>query len=146
MRTSSAIACLLILTALAAAAQPASHYRVEASVWNRGVLTGEHQLVLPPAQPERFEAGSGDTTWRVEIELESPEATEGADPDALWFRVGIEQRIDGDWVFLTDTMIGTRLGQPGHVSVVDNAEDGRAVARENAALWIELKADSSETE
>ena len=119
-------------------------YRIEATVWSGGELRGRPELILTPGTPGRFEIHGPESSWRVAVDVEPPTPGENADPDALWFRVGIEQRIDGEWVFLTDTMLGTPLGRPGRISVVEDAE-GESEAEpepEDAALYLELTAEA----
>ncbi|MBL38749.1 MAG: hypothetical protein CMP07_10125 [Xanthomonadales bacterium] len=140
-------ACLMVL-ALPAAAQPApvdgadsTRYRVESAVWCSGELRGEPELLLQPGVPGVFEVHSPDSSWRLSVEVEPPGEAEGA-PDALWFKVGIEQQVDGRWEFLTDTMLGTPLGRPGVITVVEEGE--QESGPETAPLYIEMTASRVE--
>lgn len=146
MRFYAALA-FLVLPALAiaqagsgeAAAEP--RYRVESAVWCSGELRGEPELLLEPGVPGVFEIHSPDSSWRLSVEVEPPAAAEGA-PDALWFKVGIEQQIDGRWEFLTDTMLGTPLGRPGVITVVEDGEQDSGP--ETAPLYVEMTASRIE--
>ena len=138
------IAAFLIAVPLLAPAQLApaaaveeSLYRVESAVWCSGELRGEPELVLRPGVPGVFEIHSPDSSWRLSVEVEPPGASEGA-PDALWFKVGIEQQVDGQWQFLTDTMLGTPLGRPGVITVVEEGDHGSGP--ETAPLYVEMTA------
>ena len=138
------IAAFLIAVPLLASAQVApagtvgeSLYRVESAVWCSGELRGEPELVLRPGVPGVFEIHSPDSSWRLSVEVEPPGASEGA-PDALWFKVGIEQQVDGQWQFLTDTMLGTPLGRPGVITVVEEGDQGSGP--ETAPLYVEMTA------
>jgi len=138
------IAAFLIAVPLLAPAQLApaatveeSLYRVESAVWCSGELRGEPELVLRPGVPGVFEIHSPDSSWRLSVEVEPPGASEGA-PDALWFKVGIEQQVDGQWQFLTDTMLGTPLGRPGVITVVEEGDQGSGP--ETAPLYVEMTA------
>ena len=134
---------LMALPMLAAAQATAnddadqSRYRVESSVWCAGELRGEPELELAPGVPGVFEIHNPDSSWRLSVEIEPPAAAEGA-PDALWFKVGIEQQVDGGWVFLTDTMLGTPLGKPGVITVVEPGEQD--ASPRSAPLYVELTA------
>ena len=138
-------AFIIIALPLVAMAQAASvenadgvRYRVESVVWCSGELRGEPELVLKPAVPGVFEIHGPDSSWRLSVEVEPPGDAEGAAPDALWFTVGIEQQVDGRWEFLTDTMLGTPLGKPGVITVVEPGEQD--ADPETAPLYIEMTA------
>ncbi|MDT8410540.1 MAG: hypothetical protein RQ741_13155 [Wenzhouxiangellaceae bacterium] len=119
-------------------------YKVETAVWCSGQLRGEPELVLTPGQPGQFEIDSPESRWRLSVEIEPPSAGEGAGPDALWFKVEIEQMIDGRWQFLTDTMLGVPPGQPGRITVL---EQGDAESNPNQApLYVELRAHRIDSE
>ncbi|HKL49674.1 MAG TPA: hypothetical protein VJ908_00790 [Wenzhouxiangellaceae bacterium] len=140
----SVLAAILIALPLLAVGQPApadgleeTRYRVESAVWCSGELRGEPELVLQPGVPGVFEIHSPDSSWRLSVEVEPPAASEGA-PDALWFKVGIEQQVDGRWEFLTDTMLGTPLGKPGIITVVEEGEQDSGP--ETAPLYVEMTA------
>ena len=135
---------LLVALPILTAAQPApvetaeeTRYRVESAVWCSGELRGEPELVLEPGVPGVFEIHGPDSSWRLSVEVEPPAAAEGA-PDALWFKVGIEQQVDGRWEFLTDTMLGTPLGKPGIITVVEHGEQDSGP--ETAPLYVEITA------
>lgn len=114
-----------------------TRYRVESAVWCSGELRGEPELVLKPGVPGVFEIHSPASSWRLSVEVEPPAASEGA-PDSLWFKVGIEQQVDGGWEFLTDTMLGTPLGRPGIITVVGEGEQD--ASPETAPLYVEMTA------
>lgn len=138
------VALFLLAVPVLVASQPATsqpagetRYRVESAVWCSGELRGEPELVLQPGVPGVFEIHSPESSWRLSVEVEQPGAAEGA-PDALWFKVGIEQQVDGDWTFLTDTMLGTPLGKPGIITVVEQGE--KDSGPETAPLYVEMTA------
>lgn len=111
-------------------------YRVESAVWCSGEFRGDPELLLNPGLPGVFEIHSPDSSWRFSVEVEPPAVSEGAAPDSLWIKVGIEQEIDGQWEFLTDTMLGTPIGTPGIITVV---EDGAPESGpKNAPLYVEM--------
>jgi|SRR6056297_208066 len=142
MRFVAALAFVL-LPVLATAQSPSTEaadplrYRVESAVWCSGELRGEPELLLEPGVPGVFEIHSPDSSWRLSVEVEPPGAAEGA-PDALWFKVGIEQQVDGRWEFLTDTMLGTPLGRPGIITVVEEGKQDSGP--ETAPLYVEMTA------
>ena len=139
------IAGLLLLTlSMTASAQmdtidgdEAPRYRIESAVWCFGELRGRPELQLSPGVPGTFEIDGPDSSWRLSVEVETPAQSEGAAPDSLWFKVGIEQMVDGQWEFLTDTMLGTPVGKPGIVTVVDDEPDS---GPKSAPLYVELTA------
>jgi len=141
MRMMAMLGLLLAPLALAQQDEVApAQYRVEARVWSGGDLRGEPQLDLQPGNAGRFVVRAPESSWRISVEVEPPSEHEGAEPGALWLEVGIEQRVDGDWLFLTDTMLGTPAGEPGRISVVEDDESGDPVGPERAMLYIELTA------
>jgi len=135
----AAISLLLPLAVVAAE----SEFRVHSAIWCSGELRGQPELLLSPGETESFEIHASDATWRLNVEVEEPGATENAAPDSVWFKVGIEQQIDGEWQFLTDTMLGTPLGESGRISVVD---EGGPEGPEGAPLYVELTAHRVEGE
>lgn len=145
-----AVLLLLTIPLLSAAqvdpvdGEDAPRYRIESAVWCSGELRGEPELLLSPGVPGTFEIHSPDSSWRLSVEVETPTENEGAASESLWFKVGIEQRVDGEWEFLTDTMLGTPMGKPGIVTVVDNGEQD--AGPETAPLYVELTATRSEPE
>lgn len=133
------VAALVLAAAMPlAAATDAPRYRIEASVRCGGELRAQPRLILAAGEPESFEVEADDRRWRLSVEVEEPSATEGANPDALWLRVGIEEWIEGEWDPLTDTMIGTPLGRPGRVSVADPGEED--LPSSEVSLYVELVA------
>lgn len=135
----------LLLAAMGVSAQDDGagdpiRYRVETAVWSEGQLRGEPELELEAGKAGRFVVRSPESGWRIGVEVEPPAEHEQADPEALWLKVGIEQWIDGEWVFLTDTMLGTPAGEPGRISVVEDDPGGETVGAEDARLYIELTA------
>ncbi|HKL53217.1 MAG TPA: hypothetical protein VJ902_04610 [Wenzhouxiangellaceae bacterium] len=118
--------------------EPAPRYAIESAVWCSGQLRGEPELLLRPGIPGTFEIHSPDSSWRLSVEVDTPDESEGAIAESLWLKVGIEQRIDGRWEFLTDTMLGTPLGKPGIISVVEQGEHDSS--RDTAPLYVEMTA------
>ena len=144
------VALVLIVLPMLATGQTApvdagdeTRYRVESAVWCSGELRGEPELLLAPGVPGVFEIHGPDSSWRLSVEVETPGVAEGA-PDALWFKVGIEQQVEGRWEFLTDTMLGTPLGKPGIITVVEAGE--RDSSPETAPLYVEMTASRVEPE
>lgn len=138
MRT--VILMLALLSPIAHADQP--QYRIDAAVWCSGQLRGQPELILTPGKTGSFEIDAPESDWRLTVEIEPAADNEHAMRESLWYKVGIEQKIDGQWEFLTDTMLGTPLGEPGRISVVD--EDG-SEAPESAPLYVELTASRAES-
>jgi len=120
-----------------------TQYRVQSAVWCSGQLRGEPELLLEAGKPGQFEIDSPESSWRLRVEVEAPGTHEGAGPDSLWFKVGIDQKVDGDWEFLTETMLGVPPGRPGRITVAAPADSGEVVdtSRENAPLYVELSAE-----
>ena len=122
--------------------EPAPRYAIESAVWCAGQLRGEPELVLSPGIPGTFEIHGPDSSWRLSVEIDTPAEGEGAIAESLWFKVGIEQRVDGHWEFLTDTMLGTPLGKPGIITVVE--QGAQDAGRETAPLYVEMTAQRIE--
>ncbi|MGB0514617.1 MAG: hypothetical protein ACPGJE_07230, partial [Wenzhouxiangellaceae bacterium] len=80
--------------------------------------------------------------WRLTVEVESPAEGEGAEADSVWLKVDIEQWLEGEWEFLTDTMIGTPLGRPGKITVMGASDDESTPER--APLYVEMVASRIE--
>jgi len=139
------LAALLLALPLLSAAQvdpvdgeEVRRYTIESAVWCSGELRGEPELDLIPGVPDTFEIHSQNSSWRLSVEVDEAAETEGAASESLWFKVGIEQRVDGEWEFLTDTMLGTPLGKPGIITVVEDGEEDSSP--ESAPLYVELTA------
>jgi len=142
------IAITLLLALLAAAplaAEEASSdntYRIESAVWCEGELRGQPRLTLSPGARDSFEVSARDSRWRLTVEVEPPAEAEGAAPESLWLKVDIEQWLDGEWEFLTDTIIGTPLGRPGKITVMGASDEDSTPDR--APLYVEMVASRIE--
>lgn len=128
---------IVFLLALSAGAS-AETYLVEARVWIDGELRGEPSVLVESGTEATIEMNQAETGWRMNVLVEPPMAHEGAASDAIWIRVGISEQVDGDWVFLTDSILGVRNRQPGVFSVV--GPDVETAAPDNARLYVELTA------
>lgn len=124
--------------------EAAPTYVIESAVWCSGELRGEPELTLAAGIPGTFEIHSPESSWRLSVQVEAPGEAEGAAPGSLWFKVGIEQRVDGEWEFLTDTMLGTPMGKPGVITVVEGDEQDSG--GKNAPLYVELTARRADRE
>lgn len=133
MRTLLA-ACLLI----ASAAASAESYLVEAKVWIDGDLRGEPSVLVESGTEATIEMDQAGSGWRMNVLVEPPTVSEGAASDAVWLRIDISEQVDGEWEFLTDSMLGLRAGQTGSFSVVGT--DTETATPENARLYVELSA------
>ncbi len=120
-------------------------YRVDTAVWCSGDLRGQPVMTMAPGEPETFTINAGETRWRLKVEVEPSAESEGAIGGAVWLRVDIEQEVDGEWEFITDTIIGTPLGQPGRITLVGDSEEESTPTM--APLYVELtttRVDDSE--
>lgn len=136
---SLARAMLLSLILLPLAADAAEPYQISARVWIDGELRGTPTLMVPSEETATIEVGNGAGAWRMSIRVEHPREHEAADPGGIWMTVGLDQKVGEDWEHLTETLIGTPLGEPGRISVV--APDAPAEATpEQAQLYVELVA------
>lgn len=136
----AAMMSLFLPALLVAASVSADEFEIETRVWIDGELRGSPMVVVEDGKEGTVEVAQGDSGWRMSLMVEPPMAHEQASRDAIWIRVGLSERIEGEWVFLTDTMVGARFGQPARISVVDNAEDGTPVPEEQARVLVELSA------
>lgn len=139
----SIVAALLVMPMLGLAQvdrEPAS-YRVLSEAWSSGQLLGRPELVVESGKSSHFEVGGATDRWRLGIEIEEPGEHEGAKPGAVWITVVIEQRIDGEWQFLTDTMLGMPSGKPGRITVLGEDESASDNPRDHAPLYLELSAE-----
>lgn len=128
---------LLILCAAAAVAEEASdRFRIESAVWCSGELRGQPRLNLTAGESGEFEINGAGTRWRLTVEVEPASLAEGANPDSVWLKVGIEEQVEGEWEFLTDTMIGQPLGQPGRITV--SGPDEGETKPGTAPLYVEM--------
>ncbi|PKL95113.1 MAG: hypothetical protein CVV18_06715 [Gammaproteobacteria bacterium HGW-Gammaproteobacteria-8] len=130
------IACLILIAATAVAEEPQQRFRIESAVWCSGELRGQPRLDLAIGETGKFEIDAVDSRWRLQVEIEPPAATEGAQPDSIWLKVGIEEQVDGEWEFLTDTMIGQPLGQSGRITVSGTDDDQSQPG--TAPLYVEM--------
>ena len=132
------IVCLILIAATGSADETQQRFRIESAVWCSGELRGQPRLDLAAGETGEFEIDGAGTRWRLQVEVESPSATEGAQPDSVWLKVGIDEQVDGEWEFLTDTMIGQPLGQSGRITV-SGADDGESEPG-TAPLYVEMVA------
>lgn len=140
--------CVLLLSAATGAAGAAENdlprFHVESAVWCSGELRGQPELLLEPGRSGQFEIDAPDSRWRLSVEVESPSENEGAGPDAVWLKIDIEEFVNGHWEFITDTMLGVPLGQPGRITVVDQAEAGSDP--DQVPLYVEITTTAVEPE
>lgn len=127
------LATIALAVALPAAA---TEYVVDSTVWIDGERSGSPRLVVESGTPATVEVAYGEVAWRMDVVVEAPMAEEGAASDAIWVRVGISERIDGEWIFLTDSMLGVRHGATGAFSVVES--DVEIATPESARLYVEM--------
>lgn len=116
----------------------AADYQVQARVWINGELRGTPEVVVERGSEATIEMDQGRTAWRMNILVESPGSEEGATDDAIWIKVGISERVDGEWAFLTDSMLGVPAGKTGTFSVVDHGVE--TATPDNARLYVEISA------
>lgn len=146
--TTAATLAFTLLLALSAATPHAAEetasnqYRIESAVWCEGELRGQPRLTLAPGARDSFEISARDNRWRLTVEVEPPAQAEGAAPESLWLKVDIEQWLDGEWEFLTDTIIGTPLGRPGKITVMGASDEDSTPDR--APLYVEMVASRIE--
>ena len=133
---------LFLLALTAATAASAVDYRVDARVWIDGTLRGEPSVVVESASEATIEMVQGDTGWRMTVLVEPPMEHEGAGVDAIWIRVGISELVDGEWEYLTDSMLGVQAGSTASFSVVDPGVE--TATTDNARLFVELSASPIE--
>lgn len=133
-----AIVCIALAATAAIAEQAQDRFRIESAVWCSGELRGQPRLDLAAGETGEFEIDGAGTRWRLTVELEPTSVAEGPDPDSVWLKVGIEEQVDGEWEFLTDTMIGQPLGQPGRITVSGAGEDEAEPG--TAPLYVEMVA------
>lgn len=139
MKITKAMAALLLLAvSVCALAETAvgPQYSVKTKVWMNGDLRGTPELVVQAESDAMIENRSGDDAWRMHVLVEAPHESENAMDGAIWIKLGIEQEVDGEWEFLTDTLLGLPPGQTGSISVV--GEHVEIATPENANLFVEV--------
>ncbi|MEM7055236.1 MAG: hypothetical protein AAF446_11945 [Pseudomonadota bacterium] len=128
---------LLLSMSIAVAEQALPQYMIQTKVWMDGELRGE-PLLQVEANSEAMitqQVNEG-SAWRMNVLVEAPGEHENAIEGAIWLKLSIEEEVDGEWAFLTDTMLGLPAGQTGNLSVVD---EGIEIATpENARLFVEV--------
>ncbi|MDX1626063.1 MAG: hypothetical protein R3323_06080 [Wenzhouxiangellaceae bacterium] len=137
MRSLAHFAAMAVLFAGLASAEPPRRYEVSASVWIDGELRGRPSLVVEPGVEGTIEVGRPGGGWRLRVLVEPPAEVEGAAEGALWLTLGLEERVDGEWEFLTDSMLGIPPGRRGSVSVVE--EGVQTASPENARLYVDVE-------
>lgn len=120
----------------------AADYQVEARVWIDGELRGTPAVLVESGREATIEMDQVRSAWRMSVLIESPGREEGAAADAIWIKVGISERIDGEWSFLTDSMLGVPAGKTGTFSVVEPGVE--TATPENARLYVEISATPAE--
>src|SRR6056297_1426894 len=139
----SMLRCFVLLAALLPlSAAGAERYEISARVWIDGELRGTPVLIVEPDKTASIRVGNGHSAWRMSVLVEAPDPSEAADPGGIWMVVGLDRKTGDGWEHLTETLIGTPLGETGRISVV--APDAPADASpEQAQLYVELVARES---
>ena len=133
-----ALAFVLTAALALAAIQPAAaeqRFLVEGELWIDGVERGTPSLLVPANSPASIEVGEDQQGWRLEVEVE-PVNDGYAPADTLWVHVAVEQRVDGDWERLADTMLGVPEGETATFSIVDREDPATPEA---AKVFLRLR-------
>jgi hypothetical protein len=115
----------------------AQRYEISARVWIDGELRGTPTLMVEPEKTANIEVSGHSVDWRMSVLVEAPGPSEAADPGGIWMAVGLDRKVDGSWEHLTETLIGTPLGEPGRISVTGSGAAADA-APEQAQLHVEF--------
>lgn len=109
---------LLALTA--AGTEPEARYMIEMQLWIDGEQIGEPMVVVEPGEPATVSDGGADDAgpgWRIEVEVQAPESGAGLPGRAIWLDVRVEERRDGEWLELTDSILGVPEGEFSELSI-----------------------------
>ena len=135
---------LLLLTVAACALAETEiepQYLVKTKVWMDGELRGEPELLVEADKEAtvtlEFNQGGA---WRMDVLVEAPGEFENAMEGAIWLKLTIAEEVDGEWEFLTDTMLGMPPGQTGSISVV--GEGVESATPENSNLFVEVTVEA----
>lgn len=112
-----------------------SSFLVEGELWLDGVQRGTPTLQVRPNSPASIEVGDEEQAWRLEVEVEPVDDTY-APADTLWIHVAVDQKVDGDWQRMADSMLGVPEGEPAIFSIVD---DDAAATRETATVYLQIR-------
>lgn len=143
MRVVTAIvACLLSVFAAAntSAADKADRYMVEMELWIEGEQRGTPMLVVEPGEPATVEVSdsSGEGGWKIDLLVDPPIASEGAPVGSVWLNLAVQERRDGEWELLTDSLLGLREGRAGTMTLVESGVD--EATRENSLVHLTASA------
>lgn len=133
------ILCALGLLALSSGALAEERFLVEMELWLNGEKHGTPMVIVPAGEEASVSQVSkdGETGWRIELEVEEPAAYEQAPGNALWLHFGIQEKIEGEWEHLADTMMGVPEGRTATMSVVEG-EVGEATP-DNSIVYLTAK-------
>ncbi|NBB93170.1 MAG: hypothetical protein GVY32_08385 [Gammaproteobacteria bacterium] len=123
-------ACGLLVAMLlgASPAQAAERYMIEMALWIEGSKRGEPMLIVEPGEPAEISSTDpeGENGWRIELEVEPPAPIDGGAGGAIWLHLSIHRLVDGNWQYLTHSMLGVPEGESNTLSVASgDGESGR---------------------
>lgn len=110
----------LLATAVASGAEPEARYMIEMQLWIEGEQAGEPIVVVEPGEPATLSEGgaeAGAPGWRIEVEVQAPNAGAGLPARAIWLDVRVDEWQDDGWTELVDSVLGVPEGEFSELSV-----------------------------
>lgn len=120
------IGLTVLVTGAVQADEP--RYLIEMELWLHGEQAGTPTMIVEAGEPANIEVGGDDHAWRIEVEVERPAASEAAPEGAIWLHVAVQEKSEGEWDHLADSILGVPEGELATLSVVEGevAEPGPA--------------------
>ncbi|WP_147306651.1 MULTISPECIES: hypothetical protein [unclassified Wenzhouxiangella] len=113
---------------------------VEMELWIEGEQRGTPMLVVEPGEPATVEVSdaTGESGWKIELLVDPPIASEGAPVGSIWLNLAVQERREGEWELLTDSLLGVREGRTGTMTLVESGVD--EATRENSLVHLTARA------
>lgn len=127
------------VASVALAAEDAS-YMVDMKLWIEGELRGEPLVVARSAEPASVRIGGeqGKAGWRVEVLVEPRIAAEQGRAGAIWLNVSVFEQRDGEWNYLTDSLLGLPEGKTGSMSMTRTGDQPEKPQDSRVYLEVEV--------
>ncbi len=134
---------LAVSLGLGSAVAQAPRYMVEMELWIDGEQRGTPRLVVEAGEAAELMSTDPDAQsgWKIELEVEPPDPSEGAPQGAIWLHIAVAELANGEWEHLTDTLLGMPEGQSSSLSLVEGGgnSDPAPEAPENSRLYLTVR-------
>lgn len=114
-------------------------YVVDMKLWIEGELRGEPLVVVRPAELASVQVGGeqGAAGWRIEVLVEPQIAAEQGRAGSIWLNVSVLEQRDGEWNYLTDSLLGLPEGETGSMSM--NQTGDQPEEPQDSRVYLEVE-------